>query len=61
MSTIDKAMMTFFTVLLGGIGEGLIFTLCFSPDSAIPPELAILGAIVVLVAVIGLIIYIFKP
>ena len=61
MSIPDKAMITFFTVLLGGIGEGLIFTLCFSPNSGIPPELAILGAIVVLLAVIGLLIYTFKP
>ena len=61
MSIQDKVMMTFFTVLIGGIGEGLIFTLCFSPNSGIPPELAILGAIVILFAVIGSIIYIFKP
>ena len=61
MSIPDKVVITILVILLGGIGEGLIFTFCFSPNSGMPPELAVLVAIVVLLAVIGLLIYTFKP
>ena len=60
MNIPDKVVKYILTILFGGIGEGIIVTICFSPNSNVPPELAIFGLIFVLLGTVGTLIYIYK-
>ena len=60
MSTLDKAITTVLVLLLGGICEGAVINIVLTPNSKIPPELAIFGIIVVLASVIGILIFTLK-
>ncbi len=60
MSTLDKVITTVLVLLLGGICEGAVINIVLTPNSNVPPELAIFGIIVVLASVIGILIPILK-
>ncbi len=60
MNIPEKVVKYILTILFGGIGEGIIVAICFSPNSDVPPEIAIFGLIFVLLGAVGILIYIKK-